>query len=212
MSTTILSSPTTAAAAPRRVPFFRPEIDRLFDRLMMYDGKAEIIDGRIVIMSPAGAWHNFVSGEIFMSLHDYVRRVNKGRAITDNATFRVDLPHRESFSPDAAYHVGPLAKLGPYLAAPVFAAEVRSPGESGPRWEKLLADKREDYFACGTQVVWDVDLQSNAVVRVYRATKPNEPTFYHPGEIAEAEPAVPGWTVPVSELLPEDWSPDTTDQ
>lgn len=209
MSTTVLPLPPTAA--PPRVPFFRREIDRLFDRLMMYDGKAEIVDGRIVIMSPAGAWHNLVSTEIAFALREYARRVKKGRAITDNATFRVDLPYRESFSPDAAYHLGPMAKLGPYIGAPVFAVEVRSPGESGPRWEQILAEKRADYFACGTQVVWDVDLQSNDVVRVYRASKPNEPTIYRPGDIAEAEPAVPGWTMLVNDVLPEDWSPDATE-
>lgn len=209
MSTTILSPP--ASSVPPRVTFFRSEIDRLFDRLMMYDGKAEIVDGRIVVMSPAGAWHNYVSLLIATSLLDYERETKSGRAIGDNATFRVDLPHRESFSPDAAYHVGPMAKLGPYLGAPVFAVEVRSPGESGPRWEQILADKRADYFACGTQVVWDVDLQSHDVVRVYRATAPAQATIYRPGDTAEAEPAVPGWTVPVNEILPEDWSPTATD-
>lgn len=208
-TTTILMEPVTVPQP--RVPSFRPEIDRLFDRLMMYDGKAEIVDGRIVVMSPAGAWHNFVSTEIAFALREYARRMKKGRAIGDNATFRVDLPHRESFSPDAAYHVGPMAKLGPYLGAPVFAVEVRSPGESGPRWEQILADKRADYFACGTQVVWDVDLQSHDVIRVYRATASTQPTIYHPGDTAEAEPAVPGWTISVSDLLPEDWSLDATE-
>ena len=36
------------------------------------------------------------------------------------------------------------------------------------------------------------------VVRVYRVT---EPAIYRRGEIAEAEPAVPGWKMPVDELF-----------
>ena len=50
-------------------------------------------------------------------------------------------------------------------------------------------------------VVWDVDLLSNEVVRVYRASDPGHPTIYRRGESAEAEPAVPGWTMAVDNLF-----------
>ena len=87
--------------------------------------------------------------------------------------------------------------------APVFAVEVRSEGDYGPRAERQMAKKRADYFAAGTLVVWDVDLLSYDVVRVYRASEPQRATRYRPGEIAEAEPAVPGWTMLVDDLFPE---------
>ena len=64
-----------------------------------------------------------------------------------------------------------------------------------------MAEKRDDYFAAGTLVVWDVDLQSDDVVRVYRAVAPRTPTVYRRGEVAEAEPAVPGWMMPVDDLF-----------
>ena len=41
--------------------------------------------------------------------------------------------------------------------APTFAVEVRSENDYGPAAEVALAEKREDYFAAGTTVVWDVD-------------------------------------------------------
>ena len=85
--------------------------------------------------------------------------------------------------------------------APVFAAEVRSEGDYGPTAEREMAAKRADYFAAGTKVVWDVDLLSDDVVRVYRADSPEQPTIYRRGETAEAEPAVPGWTFAVNELF-----------
>ena len=56
--------------------------------------------------------------------------------------------------------------------APVFAVEVRSEGDYGPAAEREMAAKRADYFAAGTKVVWDVDLLSDDVVRVYRADSP----------------------------------------
>src|SRR6266702_3482467 len=72
--------------------------------------------------------------------------------------------------------------------APVFAVEVRSENDYGLAAERAMAEKRADYFACGTQVVWDVDMLSEHVVKVYRASDPDHPTIYRHGEIAEAEP------------------------
>jgi len=67
-----------------------------------------------------------------------------------------------------------------------------------------MAQKRADYFAAGTLVVWDVDLLGNDVVRVYRADDPETPRIYRGGENAEAEPAVPAWNMPVDDLFPEE--------
>lgn len=64
-----------------------------------------------------------------------------------------------------------------------------------------MAAKRADYFAAGTLVVWDVDLLSEDVVWVYRASNPDNPTIYRCGEIAEADPAVSGWTMLVDDLF-----------
>jgi Uma2 family endonuclease len=85
--------------------------------------------------------------------------------------------------------------------APIFAVEVRSENDYGPQAEREIAEKRRDYFAAGTLVVWDVDLLSVDVVKVYRASDPTNPTVYRRGEIAEAEPAVPGWRMLVDELF-----------
>jgi hypothetical protein len=48
--------------------------------------------------------------------------------------------------------------------ASIFAVEVRSEGGYGPAAEQAMAQKRADYFACGSLVVWDVDLLSAEVV------------------------------------------------
>jgi len=82
-----------------------------------------------------------------------------------------------------------------------FAVEVRSKYDYGPAAERTMQEKRDDYFACGTLVVWDVDLLSEDVVKVYRASDPNNPTIYRRGDIAEAEPAVPGWRMAVDDLF-----------
>jgi len=163
--------------------------------------KAEIVNGEVVLMSPTGAAPNFAGGEIFASLREFSRKTKLGRAVTDNAGFKVNLPHRGSLSPDAAFYIGKASGMKFFEGAPVFAAEVRSENDYGPQAEREIARKIADYFASGTQVVWDVDLLSNDTIKVYRASDPNQPTLYGRGEIAEAEPAVPGWSLPVDNLF-----------
>jgi Uma2 family endonuclease len=126
---------------------------------------------------------------------------HSGYAFGDNIGFVVDLPHRRSFSPDAAYFIGQIKEDEFVDGAPTFAAEIRGPEEFGPAAERKLAAKREDYFAAGTQVVWDVDMIREKVVRVYRAASPDQHTIYAIGDTAEAEPALPCWTMPVADLL-----------
>ncbi len=169
--------------------------------LYQIEGKAELINGEIVRMSPTGGLPNFAASEILVSLREYAKKTRSGYAVSDNAAFVVNLPHRKSLSPDAAFYTGPLT-MKFFEGAPVFAVEVRSEGDYGPQAERRLAEKRADYFAAGTQVVWDVDLLSDDVVRVYRADAPDQPELYRRGEMAEAEPALSGWQMPVDDLNP----------
>ena len=165
------------------------------------DGKAEIVNGELVIMPPTGFLPHRASFKISMSLYEYEQNHGGGYAIGDNAGFIVNLPNRRSFSPDAAFYKGEPTG-GKFLnGAPVFAVEVRSEGDYGAAAEQALAAKRADYFAAGTVVVWDVDVLRDKVVRVYRVSDPDNPIIYQSGDIAEAEPAVPGWTIPVDSFL-----------
>ena len=58
------------------------------------DGKAEIVDGEVVLMPPTGDLPASAGGEVFASLRDYGRRTGLGRAYTDNVGFIVNLPRR----------------------------------------------------------------------------------------------------------------------
>ncbi|MCP4654012.1 MAG: Uma2 family endonuclease, partial [bacterium] len=99
---------------------------RTIEDLYRVPGKAELIDGEIVVMSPTGGIPGNASFEIAASLREHARRTGDGRAVPDNVGFRVNLPHRESFSPDAAFVVGAAPSMKFYDGAPVFAVEVRS--------------------------------------------------------------------------------------
>ena len=85
---------------------------------------------------------------------------------------------------------------------PDLAVEVRSENDYGPAAEAEMAAKRADYFQAGTLVVWDVDPEAETVA-VYRADAPTTPTIFRRGEVADAEPAVPGWRMAVDEMFAE---------
>jgi Uma2 family endonuclease len=168
------------------------------DDLFRVEGKAELVNGEVVLMPATGALPGFAGDEIFASLRDYARRTKRGRAVGDNKAFKVNLRHRGSFSPDAAYFQGPKprAKMKYYDGAPVFAAEVRSEWDYGPAAERDIAAKRVDYFAAGTLVVWDVDMLSPHVVRVYRATDPLNPKVHGRGKWPKPSPLCRGGLCP----------------
>jgi Uma2 family endonuclease len=155
-------------------------------------------------MSPTGAEPGYAGDEIFVSLREYARRTRMGRAVGDNKAFRVNLPNRESFSPDAAFYVGPSPGMKYYEGAPIFAVEVRSENDYGLIVEQRLAEKRSDYFNAGTLVVWDVDLLSLDVIKSYSVDNPDEPKKFRRGERADAEPALPGWAFLVDDLFEKD--------
>ena len=181
------------------------KVEATIEDLYKVEGKAELVNGEIVHMTPTGLLPHLAARQITRSLALYEEARGTGYAIGDNTAFVVNLPHRKSFSPDAAFYAGKLTmKFGE--GAPIFAVEVRSECDYGPRAERQMAQKRADYFAAGTLVVWDVDLDSEDVVRVYRATAPGDPVVYKRGQLAEAEPALPGWTMPVEDLFLKDKS------
>lgn len=167
--------------------------------LYAVEGNAELVDGRLELMSPAGDDHGTAAFAIAAALRDHQRREGGGRAYADGVGF-IATPRR-TFSPDAAWFTG--ARSGSRLlnGAPVFAVEVRSPQDYGPAAERRMASKRADYFAAGTQVVWDVDVLREAVIRAYRAAEPERAAVFGRGEVADAEPAVPGWRFPVDEMF-----------
>lgn len=172
------------------------------DDLAREAGKAELIGGRVVPLMPTGHRPGQVAGRIFRRLADHTDAVG-GFAYGDNVGFAVPelSTGRESFSPDVAYYTGPPpADAMRFVPGPPdFAVEVRSEGDYGPTAEINLAAKRAEYFEAGTRVVWDVDPVAR-LVRRYRPDDP-DPVVFGPGSEADAEPAVPGWRVPVDWVM-----------
>lgn len=157
--------------------------------------------GRIVHLLPIGRRPNRIVGRLARFIDTYAS-THGGEAFTQTMAFVVpELPSgRETFSPDASYYNGlfPANDMAFIEGPPTFAAEVRSENDYGDAAEADLAAKRDDYFLAGTLVVWDVDPVAQRITR-YR---PNHaPVVFTQGQIADAEPALPGWQVPVADVF-----------
>ena len=163
------------------------------DDLHREPGKAELVGGRIV---------TFMSTGRLMS--DFVERLGHGETYGDNVGYAVpELPSgRESFSPDVSYFDGSEQddEMDFIQGAPTFAVEVRSKDGYGPTAESALADNRADYFAAGTKTVWDVDSKKECI-HAYSVANPGVRRTFRRDDIADAEPALPGWRVPINSIF-----------
>lgn len=99
------------------------------DDLCQVEGKAEIVRGELVRMTPTGGLHGNAVVAIAASLYEHGRRTKQGLALADNVGFIVNLPNRRSFSPDVAFWTGGPLSCAFIEGAPIFAAEVTDDAE-----------------------------------------------------------------------------------
>jgi len=174
------------------------------DDLARVKSKAELIAGRIAHLMPTGRLRARIGLRIARSLDDYAEARGVGEAYPDNIGFAVPelRSRRQSFSPDASYYDGPFPSnpMRFIQGPPTLAVEVRSEDDYAPSAEDETAAKRADYFEAGTLVVWDVD-PVDECVRVYRRDAPDHHDVFQRGQVADAEPATPGWRMSVDSIF-----------
>lgn len=174
------------------------------DDLMREEGKAELIGGKVVKLMASGRLPSRVAFRIAQSLDAHAIATGIGEGCPDGLGYAVPelRSGRESFEPDASYHAYPDApkEMGFIEGPPLFAVEVRSEHDYGPAADRDITAKRMDYFEAGTKAVWDVDPVAETV-KLYLISAPNTAVAFTRGQLAHAEPAVPGWTMAVDSIF-----------
>lgn len=175
------------------------------DDLYRVEGKAELVGGKIIHYVASGYEPLVIALELAVLLREYAKLTGIGVAFGDGIGFAMIPPlssGRQSFSPDASYYTGPLPKnrMRFVEGAPVLAIEVRSEDDYGPAAEVEMAAKRADYFEAGTKIVWDVDPVAETIAS-YDASTTEPQKVFASGDIADAEPGLPGWRLTVDELF-----------
>jgi Uma2 family endonuclease len=93
--------------------------------------------------------------------------------------------------PGRRYPAAPIPRLAPNLAVEVLSRS-NTAGE--------MAAKRQDYFAAGVEVVWEIDPRQRTVV-VY--TSPTASTTLTAADTLDGRPVLPGFTLPLQQLFAE---------
>src|SRR4051794_38249738 len=110
------------------------------DDVLATDGKAELINGRIVEFPMPGYRPYEIALAIALCLREWAKRTGLGHGASDGLDFAVEelASGRESFRPDASYFTQTPAEDpdGAIPGAPAFAVEVRSKSDYGHAAEK----------------------------------------------------------------------------
>src|SRR4051812_29859225 len=159
-------------------------------------GRWEVIDGEIVRMSPSGAEHGNVAGNVFALIREFVKQRGLGRVFAAETGFK--LAPRRVRAPDVAFvRAERLAGGIPrkfFEGPPDLAVEVVSPSDTWPEVEA----KVEDWLARGARSCWVVDPKTRLVM------------IHHPGgpvtrldskaSIKDDE-LLPGFSIQVAEVF-----------
>ncbi|NJL08515.1 MAG: Uma2 family endonuclease [Methylacidiphilales bacterium] len=158
-------------------------------------GHYELVEGRVVAMSPERVRHNLVKGSVYRALGDAVRAAGLPCTVfTDGIGIAInDTTVRE---PDASVECGSTADLDAKLIeAPVIVVEVASKSSQRDDLQVLLVE----YFSVASIRHYLVVLpEQGVVVHYHKAGEAIATTIAHDGEVV-LDP--PGLKVAVAALL-----------
>ena len=170
----------------------------------------ELIDGRIVKkhlwdggemgMTPDMLVHAEVVRLIWRALDRWSETSSLIRVFAE-ALFDVGADRSRTRRPDLAVVEGELPAEPEAILAlvPAMAVEVISPNNDAlDIWDKV-----EEYLAAGVKLVWLVLPPHRTII----ALGHDRPTVFRPGDTITAEPVLPGFACPVTDLFPPPASP-----
>jgi Uma2 family endonuclease len=175
------------------------DVARLPRTLATTDVDYELHDGRLVVMAPPGAQHARRQAKFSRYLLTEGEERGFGQAFAEiGILLRRNPDHL--LGADAAFLTS--AQLPPRLSpegylvtVPQLIVEVRSKNDT----QVEVDAKVRDYLAVGAVLVWVADPD----MRTVSAYRPNQPsTVFTATVILTAEPVIPGFAVPIAELLP----------
>jgi Uma2 family endonuclease len=142
-----------------------------FARIPDDDQHYELVEGRVVRMSPPGSRHGALATRIAALLHQHVEAHRLGAVLTP-AGFWLAADPDTVREPDVAFVRAermPATGIpdGFWPGPPDLAVEIRSPGDHLPK----IRAKVRDYLARGVLLVWVVDPKAKTVT-VHRGESP----------------------------------------
>ncbi len=187
-------SPTTASREAR--PITGEEL-----ALMPGVGPCELIDGRIVPMSPTGGEHGRIELNIGAILREFVKGRSLGRVFVGEVGIFTQRDPDRVRAADVAYlsnerHERLASKRGFLDVAPDLIVEILSPTDTASD----LTQKLREYFAIGTRLVWVADPEARAILAYRSLTDVRE---FRESDRLPGDDVLPGFVTPVAALFEE---------
>jgi Uma2 family endonuclease len=162
-------------------------------------GPCELIEGRIVRMSPTGLAHGDYEGNFFEQLKTFVRRESLGKVVVGEVGIYVRRNPDTVRGADVAFisnerYAQRKQAEGFLDVAPDLIVEIMSPND---RWSEVM-QKLRDYFAIGVRLVWVADPADRTVYAYRSLTKVQEFTA---SDTLTGDEVLPGFGVPVAQLF-----------
>ena len=161
-------------------------------------GRAELVKGEIVRMSPTGFAHGYIETNFSVVLKTFVKQQKAGRVFSGEVGIYTGHNPDTVRAADVAFistERMAQVKSKSYLdVAPELVVEVMSPDDA---WSDLM-EKLDEYFTCGVKIVWVADPRTRQVF-VYRSVTSVE-RFTEKDHLSGGD-ALPGFDVPVVELF-----------
>ncbi len=163
-------------------------------------GPCELIDGRIVFMSPTGGEHGYVEFDLGRNLGNFAERSNLGWVMGgETGIYTQRNPDRVRGADVLFISRERLQKRptrGFLQVAPELVVEVMSPDD---RWSEIQK-KIAEYFAIGVLWVWIVE-PPKRTIWVYRSS--TERQAFGEADTLVGEGILAGFTLPVAKLFAE---------
>lgn len=160
----------------------------------------ELIEGRLVRMSPTGDRHNRTSARLFGAVYRFVTPRALGEVYPQDSGFLVSQAGEPDtvLAPDLAFVRAEQVPRPPVEGfpriAPDMVAEVISPSQTLSQ----LQQKAETWLSCGVRQVW-ILVPKTRTVEVWSAARP--PVSLGEGDTLTGEDALAGFTVAVADLF-----------
>ncbi len=172
------------------------------DLLAMGDiGPSELIEGRIVPMSPTGAKHAICELNFGESLKGFVRQHKLGKVMVGEVGIYTRRNPDTVRAADVAFisneRYARLTREGGFLEiAPELVVEILSPDD---RMSDMMRKLRE-YFDAGVKLVWVADPETKTVYAYRSITDVRE---FKETDTLTGDDVLPGFSVPVASLFEE---------
>jgi Uma2 family endonuclease len=180
---------------------FTPSREELFtgdDLLAMGDiGPCELIDGRVVTMTPTGEEHGMIESNLVHDLRAFVRQHKLGRVSSGEVGIYIRRKPDRIRAADVAFVSAERLTRparGFLEVAPDLVVEIMSPED---RWQ-AMRDKLADYFSIGVERVWVVEPR-NRTVLVFSSTTDMEEL--DEDNVLRGEGALEGFAMQVADLF-----------